>query len=82
MLEKTKKTWTGKKTKIVPVRFSRDQYIRIFNNAKAKGHVNISSYLRDQVLGKSLAVEKQIFDNNEMLKDILEILQKSSSNER
>lgn len=71
-----KNGWEAKKNHMIIVRVSKEQHQLIFNNAKAKGYLNASSYMRDLALDKSLVVEMKIHENNKILKEILEKLSK------
>ena len=48
------------KTKLIQIRVSNNQFLRIKNNALAKGHVTISAYLRQMGLSNDLAFEMKV----------------------
>lgn len=48
------------KNKTIQIRVTRDQHERIMSNAKAKGYVSISSYLRDLGLNHDSNMEKKV----------------------
>ena len=47
------------KTKMVLFRVTASQYERICNNAQAKGHKTLASYLREISLSKDMVFERQ-----------------------
>jgi hypothetical protein len=47
------------KTRIILFRVTESQHERILNNAHAKGHKTMASYLRDTALNKDLVFEKR-----------------------
>lgn len=55
------------KTRTIQFRVTRDQYERIINNARAKGYLNISAYLRDLALNKDLVFEKKFNELYEII---------------
>ncbi|MFC1723613.1 hypothetical protein ACFL0V_05725 [Nanoarchaeota archaeon] len=56
------------KTKMILFRVTQNQYERIQNNAQAKGHKTMASYLRDLALNKDMVFEKRF---TEMYKIII-----------
>ena len=56
------------KTRFIQFRVTRDQYERIKNNARAKGYLNLSHFLRDLALDKNL-----IFDARRENVKVIEI---------
>ena len=63
-------------TRRIDFRVSRNDYERIVNNTKAKGHATLSSYLRSLALEKDLFIEGKILETNSLIKKILQILEK------
>ena len=61
------------KTRYVQVRVNQDQFERIKNNASAKGYKTTASYIRDLMLEKHLAFERQF---NEMYNTLISISKK------
>jgi hypothetical protein len=47
------------KTRMILFRVTQSQYERILNNAQAKGHKTLASYLRDTSLNKDMVFEKR-----------------------
>ncbi|MFC1741606.1 hypothetical protein ACFL3V_03670 [Nanoarchaeota archaeon] len=50
------------KTRMILFRVTQSQYERIQNNAQAKGHTSVASYLRYTALDKDLVFEKRFND--------------------
>lgn len=48
------------KNKTIQIRVTKNQHERISNNAKAKGFVTISAYLRDLALNSDSNIERKI----------------------
>ena len=51
-----------RKTRQILFRVTASQYERIKNNAQAKGHKTMASYLRDTALNKSLIFEERFME--------------------
>ena len=48
------------KTRFIQFRVTRDQYERIDNNARIKGYLSLSAYLRDLALNKDYAFQRKL----------------------
>ncbi len=59
----------------IRVRMSKTERETITENARAKGHSHISSYIRDLALKKDRILEEKILETNQMVKKILEAMQ-------
>ena len=55
------------RTRFIQFRVTRDQYERIKNNARAKGYLNLSHYLRDLALDKNLMFEQKFNEMYEVI---------------
>ena len=53
------------KTRSIQFRVTRDQYERIINNARIKGYLSISAYLRDLALNKDYAFQRKLDEIHE-----------------
>ena len=62
------------RTRFIQFRVTRDQYERIKNNARAKGYLNLSHYLRDLALDKNLVFEQKF-------NEIYEVIMKGNKRE-
>jgi len=58
------------KTKIIQIRVSNNQFLRIRNNALAKGYVTISAYLRQMGLSNDLAFEMKVDEMYKIIKGV------------
>jgi len=56
------------KTRFIQIRVTKNQYERINNNARAKGFLTVSAYIRDLALGKDAAFERKV---NELYEEIV-----------
>lgn len=55
------------KTRFIQFRVTRDQYERIKNNARAKGYLNLSHYLRNLALEKNFVFEQKFNEIYEVI---------------
>ena len=60
----------------VKIMVSEAQSKRIKDNAQVKGYPTVASYLRSLALEKDMFIEGKILENNKMLKEIKEKIDK------
>lgn len=58
------------KIEIIQIRVSNNQFLRIKNNALAKGYVTVSAYLRQMGLSNDLAFEMKVDEVYKIVKNL------------
>jgi hypothetical protein len=66
-----------KKNRFIIVRVTHEQHERIHNNAKATGNASISQYVRGLALEQNLTTQMRIKENNSLLRQLVEEINKT-----
>lgn len=56
------------------IRLTKQQLVRIHEQAEAKGYLTLSAYVRDMALEPNLSLELNVQENTALLREIISLL--------